>query len=185
MAITTKQQRQQRRNEALQLIADGVPPTDAATQLSQTWGCSRRTSLRDIELAQGELANALNSVELQHMVGWLATQYQRLAAKAERDGQYAAACGCLPTERQHHTAATTVFCAVSELATAGQSAIGALMAADVPAQADFSLDVLPQALGPLLTRPKFWHLLGAALCALVCAKTWIQATTSDYICAQG
>ena len=29
MAITTKQQRQQRRNEALQLIADGVPPTDA------------------------------------------------------------------------------------------------------------------------------------------------------------
>ena len=95
MAITTKQQRQQRRSEALQLIADGVPPTDAATQLSQTWGCSRRTSLRDIELAQGELANALNSVELQHMVGWLATQYQRLAAKAERDGQYASAVGAL------------------------------------------------------------------------------------------
>ena len=90
---------QQRRNEALQLIADGMPPTDAATQLSQTWGCSRRTSLRDIELAQSELANALNSVELQHMVGWLATQYQRLAAKAERDGQYTAACGCLNSLR--------------------------------------------------------------------------------------
>ena len=30
MAITTKQQRQQRRNEALQLIADGVPPTERA-----------------------------------------------------------------------------------------------------------------------------------------------------------
>ena len=95
MAITTKQQRQQRRNEALQLIADGVPPTDAATQLSETWGCSRRTSLRDIELAQGELATALDSSELRHMVGWLATQYQRLAARAERDGQYSAACGCL------------------------------------------------------------------------------------------
>ena len=95
MAITTKQQRQQRRSEALQLIADGVPPTDAATQLSSKWGCSRRTSLRDIELAQSELATALNSVELQHMVGWLATQYQRLAARAERDGQYSAACGCL------------------------------------------------------------------------------------------
>ena len=91
MAITTKQQRQQRRNEALQLIADGVPPTDAASQLTAKWGCSRRTSLRDIEIAQSELANALNSVELQHMVGWLATQYQRLAAKAERDGQYSAA----------------------------------------------------------------------------------------------
>ena len=87
MAITTRQQRQQRRNEALQLISSGVPSTDAASQLTVKWGCSRRTSLRDIEIAQSELANALDSVELQQMVGWLATQYQRLAAKAERDGQ--------------------------------------------------------------------------------------------------
>ena len=99
MAITTKQQRQQRRSEALQLIVEGVPPTDAATQLTVKWGCSRRTTLRDIEIAQSELANALNSVEIQHMVGWLATQYQRLAAKAERDGQYAAACGALNSLR--------------------------------------------------------------------------------------
>ena len=96
MPITTKQQR---RSEAFQLIADGVPPTDAATQLSQTWGCSRRTSLKGIELAQSELANTLNSVALQQMVGWLATQYQHLAAKAERDGQHAAACGRLSSLR--------------------------------------------------------------------------------------
>ncbi|WP_225867723.1 hypothetical protein [Parasynechococcus marenigrum] len=37
----------------------------------------------------------MDSVELQQMVGWLATQYQRLAAKAERDGQYSAAVGAL------------------------------------------------------------------------------------------
>ena len=95
MAITTKQQRQQRRNEALQLISSGVPPTDAATQLTVKWGCSRRTSLRDIEIAQSELANALDSSELRNMVGWMATQYQRLAARAEADKQYSAACGCL------------------------------------------------------------------------------------------
>ena len=59
------------------------------------WGGSRRTSLCDIEIAQSELANALDSVELQHMEGWLAKQYQRLAAKAERDGQYASAIGAL------------------------------------------------------------------------------------------
>ena len=93
MAITTKQQ--QRHSEALKLISDGVPPTDAATQLAQTWGCSRRTSLRDVALAQGELATALDSVELQHMVGWMATQYQRLAAKAEADKQFSAAVGAL------------------------------------------------------------------------------------------
>ena len=51
--------------------------------------------MRDIEIAQSELANSLDSVEFQHMVGWLATQYQRLAAKAERDGQYASAVGAL------------------------------------------------------------------------------------------
>ena len=95
MSITNRAQRQQRRNEALRLLTDGVPPTDAATQLTVKWGCSRRTSLRDIEIAQSELANALDSVELQQMVGWLATQYQRLAAKAERDGQYASAVGAL------------------------------------------------------------------------------------------
>ena len=65
------------------------------TQLTVKWGCSLRASLRDIELAQSELANARKSVEVKHMVGWLALQYQRLAAKAERDSQYAAACGCL------------------------------------------------------------------------------------------
>jgi len=99
MAVTTRQQRVQRRNEALQLISKGVPPTDAATQLTVKWGCSRRTSLRDIELAQSELANALNSVELQHMVGWLATQYQRLAAKSEKAQQYSAAIGALNSLR--------------------------------------------------------------------------------------
>ena len=99
MAITTRQQRQQRRNEALQLISSGVPPTDAASQLTVKWECSRRTSLRDIEIAQSELANALDSVELQQMVGWLATQYQRLAAKAEADNQFSAAVGALNTLR--------------------------------------------------------------------------------------
>ena len=99
MTITTKQQRQQRRNEALQLIADGVPPTDAATQLTAKWGCRRRTSLRDIEIAQSELATALNSVELQHMVGWLATQYQRLAPKSEQAQQFSAAVGALNSWR--------------------------------------------------------------------------------------
>ena len=69
MSITTKQQLQQHRNKALKLISDGVPPTGSAMQLSQTWGYSRRTSLRDVELAESELANVLNSVEPQQMVG--------------------------------------------------------------------------------------------------------------------
>jgi len=68
-------------------------------------------SLRDIEIAQSELANALDSVELQKMVGWLATQYQRLVAKAERDGQYSAAVGALYCVASNGCAAKT-GCAV-------------------------------------------------------------------------
>ena len=41
--------------------------------------------------AQVELAKDMISVELQRMVGWLATQYQRVAAKAEADNQFSAA----------------------------------------------------------------------------------------------
>ena len=64
-------------------------------RLMVKWVCSRRTSLRDVELAKSELAKALDSVELQQMVGWLATQYQRGAAKAKKDGQFSAAVGAL------------------------------------------------------------------------------------------
>ena len=45
--------------------------------------------------AQVELAKDMISVELQRMVGWLATQYQRVAAKAEADNQLSAAVGAL------------------------------------------------------------------------------------------
>ena len=95
MAKTTYKERQLRRRRAAELLAGGLSPADAVSRLTAEWGCSRRTSLRDVALAQGELATALDSVELQHMVGWMATQYQRLAAKAEADKQFSAAVGAL------------------------------------------------------------------------------------------
>ena len=66
-----------------------VPLTDAATQLSQTWECIRQSNLLEIEPPLSELFNCLNSVDLHHMVSWLTTQYQRLAAMAELDDQLA------------------------------------------------------------------------------------------------
>ena len=94
MAKTTYKERQLRRRRAAELLAEGLCPADAASRLTTEWRCSRRTSLRDVALAQGELATALDSVE-QRMVGWMATQYQRLAAKAEADKQFSAAVGAL------------------------------------------------------------------------------------------
>ena len=94
MAKTAYKERQLRRRRAAELLAEGLCPADAASRLTTEWRCSRRTSLRDVALAQGELATALDSVE-QRMVGWMATQYQRLAAKAEADKQFSAAVGAL------------------------------------------------------------------------------------------
>ena len=94
MAKTAYKERQLRRRRAAELHAEGLCPADAASRLTTEWRCSRRTSLRDVALAQGELATALDSVE-QRMVGWMATQYQRLAAKAEADKQFSAAVGAL------------------------------------------------------------------------------------------
>ena len=51
--------------------------------------------MREIEIAQNELANAFDSVELQHMGCGLVKHYQRLAAKPECDGQFASAVGTL------------------------------------------------------------------------------------------
>ena len=36
-----------------------MPPTDAASELTVQWGCNRRTSLRDVLIAQSELVNRL------------------------------------------------------------------------------------------------------------------------------
>ena len=91
----TKEEKQQRHEWAVRQIGAGMGLSELTAFTTETWGCSRRTSLRDVELAQSELATALNSVEIQHMVGWLATQYQRLAAKAEADNQFSAAVGAL------------------------------------------------------------------------------------------
>lgn len=60
------------RQFALQKVSNVMGISEVVDFVSAEWGCSRRTSLRDIELAQSELAHALNSVELQQMVCWMA-----------------------------------------------------------------------------------------------------------------
>ena len=91
----TASEKKQRHEWAIRQIDAGRGLSELTAFTAETWGCSRRTSLRDVDLAQGELAKALDSIELHQMVGRLATQYQRLAAKAEADNQFSAAVGAL------------------------------------------------------------------------------------------
>ena len=97
MAITTKQQRQQRRSEALQLIVDGVPPTDAATQLSSKWGCSRRTARRITAKAMDLVHRDLEAVDIQNpqLASVLIHSLMEVAAKGRETGQLGASVAAL------------------------------------------------------------------------------------------
>ena len=82
MARTSRAERNRRRESALSLVSQGKGFSDGVTAQMSQWGCSRRTSLRDIEIAQSELVKALDSSEIQQMSAWLATQYLTLSRES-------------------------------------------------------------------------------------------------------
>ena len=59
MAKTTYKERQKRRHRAAELLAGGLSPADAVSRLTAEWGCSRRTSLRDVNLGQDALLESI------------------------------------------------------------------------------------------------------------------------------
>ena len=98
MAITTRQQRVQRRNEALQLIADGAPPTDAASQLTLKWGCSRRNARDVVAAAHKDWLDACygsEEIDQRDLLFQQVGRLERIARKAENAGQYSAAVGAI------------------------------------------------------------------------------------------
>ena len=60
MAKTTYKERQKRRLRAAELLAGGLSPADAVSRLTAEWGCSRRTSLRDVNLGQDALLESID-----------------------------------------------------------------------------------------------------------------------------
>ena len=95
MAITTAKERKQRRQEALELLANGHSPTAVVSQLTDRWGVSRRTSLRDLALAQDALVMTVDTATLQSLTAWCCASYQRLATAAEAQKNYGAAVAAL------------------------------------------------------------------------------------------
>ena len=53
-------ERQLRRRRAAELLAGGLSPADAVSRLTAEWGCSRRTSLRDVNLGQDALLESID-----------------------------------------------------------------------------------------------------------------------------
>ena len=95
MAKTTRQERDRRRQRAVQLLAEGLGPVDVVARLASETGCSRRTALRDTNLGQMKLVESIDSQTLEQLVAWCCASYARLMHKAEEAGQFGAAVGSL------------------------------------------------------------------------------------------
>ena len=95
MAKTTYKERQLRRHRAAELLAGGLSPADAVSRLTAEWGCSRRTSLRDVNLGQDALLESIDSQTHAQLAAWCVASYARLMNKAEKAHQYGAAIGAL------------------------------------------------------------------------------------------
>ena len=82
-----------RRQEALRLLGEGYGCTELVAKLADDWGCSRRTSRRYVTAAYGELVSDLKDVEARDVLATIVNRLERIARKAEADGQYGAAVG--------------------------------------------------------------------------------------------
>lgn len=100
-----------RRQEALRLLGEGYGCSELVSMLAEQWGCSRRTSRRYVSAAYAELVSDLTPVQASDMLATIVGRLERLARKAEADGQYAAAVGACrslldavvePNRSQHH-----------------------------------------------------------------------------------
>ena len=99
-----------RRQEALRLLGEGYGCTELVSKLAEQWGCSRRTSRRYVSAAYAELVSDLTPVQASDMLATIVGRLERLARKAEADGQYAAAVGAcrslldavVEPNRSHH-----------------------------------------------------------------------------------
>jgi DNA-binding CsgD family transcriptional regulator len=84
---------QQRQEEVLRMLGEGYGCTELVTALADRWGCSRRTARRAVYKAHAELVGDLEHVEKQDMLAACVNRLERIARKAEKAGQYAAAVG--------------------------------------------------------------------------------------------
>ena len=82
-----------RRQEALRLLGEGYGCSELVALLTERWGCSRRTAQRYVGTAYAALRADLTPLEAADVLATIVGRLERVARKAEADGQYAAAVG--------------------------------------------------------------------------------------------
>jgi hypothetical protein len=85
--------RKQRHQAALAMLAEGCPFSAAVARIAEDWGCSRRQARNVVHRALDEIVADCEAVDHKQLLADTVARIQRIAAKAEKAEQYAAAIG--------------------------------------------------------------------------------------------
>ena len=90
MPRTTRTEREDRRRYALKLISDGYGWGDGVKILENTYSVSRRTAIRDVDLAVEGIVQSLEKSDVRSLMGWITLGVQRNIMKAAPQNNHGA-----------------------------------------------------------------------------------------------
>ena len=90
MPRTTRKEREDRRRYALKMVSDGYGWGDATKIIETTYKVSRRTAIRDVDLAFEGIVESLENSDVKALMGWITLGVQRNIMKAEQQNNHGA-----------------------------------------------------------------------------------------------
>ena len=90
MPKTTRKERIDRRRHALEIVSDGYGWGDATKIIETTYKVSRRTAIRDVDLAFEGIVESLENSDVKALMGWITLGVQRNIMKAEQQNNHGA-----------------------------------------------------------------------------------------------
>ena len=90
MPKTTRKEREDRRRYALKIVSDGYGWGDATKIIESTYKVSRRTAIRDVDLAFEGIVQSLENSDVKALMGSITLGVQRNIMKAEQQNNHGA-----------------------------------------------------------------------------------------------
>ena len=90
MPRTTRKEREDRRRYALKIVSDGYGWGDTTKIIENTYKVSRRTAIRDVDLAFEGIVQSLENSDVKALMGWITLGVQRNIMKAEQQNNHGA-----------------------------------------------------------------------------------------------
>ena len=90
MPRTTRKEREDRRRHALEIVSGGYGWGDATKIIETTYKVSRRTAIRDVDLAFEGIVQTLDKSDVKSLMGWITLRFQRNIMEAENQNNIGA-----------------------------------------------------------------------------------------------